>query len=130
MDSSDTTHLEDIKVTLAVVVEKLDNVDKHVEQLNGKSIANADRIAELQESKVAIESSFLSAKWVAGIAIGFIVALITTISTLAVYAYQNDRETLKDQTDQVAKQLVTYQSTMDVNTKQIIELLKALQIKK
>lgn len=127
----------EIKTSLAVIENKLDNIQNYQKIQNGnvaKAVLNIEedrkKIDTLNQESIEVKSSFRTFKWVSAIASAIVLTLIGTISGLVVRDYNLRNTALAKDTDQVKSTLEAYQLKTDDTYKQMIELLKDISKKR
>lgn len=130
MEEEHREKLNTITTSLAVIDQKLDGVNEHLAKLNGKTSKNSNNIEELKISQVEIQTATNTTKKIGTLAFGVIVTLIGIITSISVYAYEQDRQNLKKNVEKVASDLLTYQGDTSTDTGKIILLLQDLVKKK
>lgn len=133
MMSKDISQLNKLTSTLDVVHEKIDGINSHLKELNGKTAKNLVDIQTLKLNEMSIMSSLKGGKTVGVIALSIITLLIGTITSVSVYAYISDKKTLEDKTaiaadkaNSVASELANYRADSQQKTDEIIRLLKSI----
>lgn len=118
---------------IARIKEHIESIDRENIARNGSFARAVDnlttKITELKTAETEIRSSIKGASNTGKIAISIIVFLLVSISSIGLYAYENDKSNLKENDEKLAKELTNYQASVNASTEKIFELLNQIKNK-